>query len=151
MSKRKPARTIKARSASKIRGICRALTHKAAGWGSRPQYQKRSYGACSTAVQEAQSRGYLSLKRGFPNNDGMRSCRNKSNCARTPTDRPASLFNGTIASAATCQLTATYREARSHRRYRLLPSRPNENSTRGTSGLSGSSFGSLPGVKRLVR
>ena len=51
---------------------------------------------------------YRALKSGFPNTDGIRSSRNKSNCALPPTDRPASLFNGTIASAATCQVTATY-------------------------------------------
>src|SRR5262245_62645481 len=51
--------------------------------------------------------GHLSLKSGFPNKDGINSSRNKSNCTLAPTDRPASLFNGTTASAATCQLTAT--------------------------------------------
>lgn len=51
---------------------------------------------------------YRSLKSGFPNTDGMRSSRNKSNCALAPTVRPASLFRGTIASTATCHVTSTY-------------------------------------------
>jgi hypothetical protein len=32
----------------------------------------------------------------------------KSSCALAPIERPASLLSGTIASAANCQLTATY-------------------------------------------
>src|SRR5215813_7533762 len=47
-----------------------------------------------------------SPRSGFPNTDGISSSRNKSSCALTPTERPASLLSGTIASAATCQLTA---------------------------------------------
>src|SRR5215472_15142821 len=96
--------------------------------------------------------GHLSLKSGFPNKDGINSSRNKSNCALAPTDRPASLFNGTTASAATCQLTATYENPGFIVATVFCPrAESNENSTRGTSWFSGSSWGSLPGVKRLVR
>ena len=39
---------------------------------------------------------------------GMRSSRKKSSCARNPAALPASLFSGTITSAANCHATATY-------------------------------------------
>jgi hypothetical protein len=38
----------------------------------------------------------------------MRSSRNKSNCARAPILPLPSVFRGTIASAASCQVSATY-------------------------------------------
>src|SRR5262249_48004986 len=123
-----------------------------------PIYRRANYlsvgvaGSYSVTRSSATVRVYLSLKSGFPNTDGMRSWRNKSNCALPPTDRPASLFSGTIASTATCQLTATYENPGFMVATVFCPrDESNENSTRGTSWFSGSSFGSLPGVKRLVR
>src|SRR4029450_453371 len=93
-----------------------------------------------------------SLKSGFPNTDGISSSRNKSNCALAPMDRPASLLRGTIASAATCQLTATYDSPGFIVAAVFCPrGESKENSMRGTNWFNGSSFGSLPGVKRLVR
>src|SRR5262249_31538198 len=93
-----------------------------------------------------------SPRSGFPNTDGMRSCKNKSSCALTPMERPASLLSGTIASAATCQLTATYDRPGFIVAAVFCPrGESNENSTRGTNWFKGSSFGSLPGVNRLVR
>ena len=67
-------------------------------------------------------------------------------------ERPASLLSGTIASAATCQLTATY-DSPGFIVAAVFCQRgeSNENSMRGTNWFNGSSFGSLPGVKRLVR
>ena len=48
-------------------------------------------------------------KSGFPKRDGISLSRNKSSsCALAPTELPASVLSGTIASTATCQLTATY-------------------------------------------
>lgn len=44
---------------------------------------------------------------GLPNSDGIRSSRNNSTCALPPTARPASLFIGTIASTAICQVPET--------------------------------------------
>src|SRR5262249_8592 len=95
---------------------------------------------------------YLSLKSGFPNSDGINSSRNKSSCALAPIECPALLLSGTIASAANCQLTATYDRPGFIVATVFSPrGESNENSTRGTSWFSGSSLGSLPGVKRLVR
>ena len=66
--------------------------------------------------------------------------------------RPASLLSGTIASAAICQVTATYDSPGFIVALVFSPrSESNENSTRGTSWFNGSRFGSLPGVNRLVR
>ena len=48
------------------------------------------------------------LSSGFPNTAGMRSSRNRNRCARMPIVRPPSLLSGMIASAATCQVSATY-------------------------------------------
>jgi hypothetical protein len=45
---------------------------------------------------------------GLPNTAGMRSSRNRNRCALTPIVRPPSLLSGMIASAATCQVSATY-------------------------------------------
>src|SRR6516165_2006675 len=92
------------------------------------------------------------LKSGFPNSDGISSSRNNSSCALAPIERPASLLSGTIASAATCQLTATYDKPGFMVATVFSPrGETNENSTRGTSWFNGSSFGSLPGVNLLVR
>src|SRR5262245_10807399 len=92
------------------------------------------------------------LKSGFPNSDGISSSRNKSSCALAPIERPASLLSGTIASAANCQLTATYDNPGFIVATVFSPrGESKENSTSGTSWFNGSSFGSLPGVKRSVR
>src|ERR1700730_6415613 len=57
-----------------------------------------------------------------------------------------------IASAATCQVTATYDSPGFIVAEVFSPrGETNENSTRGTSWFNGSCFGSLPGVNRLVR
>src|SRR5215468_5937933 len=45
---------------------------------------------------------------GFPNTAGMSASRNRNKCTRTPIVRPPSLLSGMIASAATCQVSATY-------------------------------------------
>src|SRR5262249_39496321 len=66
--------------------------------------------------------GHLSLKSGFPNKDGINSSRNKSNCALAPTDRPASLFNGTTAFCRYLPTDHDIRQPRIHRRNSLLPS-----------------------------
>src|SRR5215467_13710109 len=92
------------------------------------------------------------LRSGFPNSDGISSSRNSSSCALAPIERPASLLTGTIASAATCQLTATYDKPGFMVATVFSPrGETKENSTRGTSWFNGSSFGSLPGVNLLVR
>jgi hypothetical protein len=92
------------------------------------------------------------LRRGFPNSDGISSSRNKSSCALTPIERLASPLSGTIASAATCQLTATYDRPGFIVAVVFSPrGETKENSTRGTNWFSGSSFGSLPGVNLSVR
>src|SRR5262245_17569864 len=92
------------------------------------------------------------LRSGFPNSDGISSSRNSSSCALAPIERPASLLSGTIASAATCQLTATYDKPGFMVAMVFSPrGETNENSTRGTSWFNGSSFGSLPGVNLSVR
>ena len=48
------------------------------------------------------------LNSGFPKTAGIKSSRNNRSCARAPTERPAAPLSGMIASAATCQVTATY-------------------------------------------
>src|SRR5439155_10547497 len=48
------------------------------------------------------------LRSGLPKRDGMRSSRNKSSWALAPMPCPPSLLSGTITSAASCQVFATY-------------------------------------------
>lgn len=50
---------------------------------------------------------YQWLNNGLPNSEGARSSRKKSNCALPPISCPDALLSGTIASTATCQVTAT--------------------------------------------
>jgi len=87
--------------------VCVALVSDDFGLTTVCRSASRKYQQQSGAVQRTQTAisGYRSLKSGFPNIDGMRPSRNKSNCALAPTVCPASLFRGTIASAATCQVT----------------------------------------------
>src|SRR5262249_1223460 len=92
------------------------------------------------------------LRSVFPNSDGISSSRNNSSCALAPIERPASLLSGTIASAATCQLTATYDRPGFIVAVVFSPrGETKENSTRGYKLVYGSFFGSLPGVNLSVR
>ena len=92
------------------------------------------------------------LNSGFPKTAGIKSSRNNRSCARAPTERPAAPLSGMIASAATCQVTATYERPGFIVAKVLVPGAESKaNSTSGTNWLSGSCFGSLPGVNRLVR
>jgi hypothetical protein len=95
------------------------------------------------------------LKIGRSNSAGIRSSRKNSNWTLAPKLRPASRFSGTMASAATCHVSATYDSPGLAGPPVLCPKlRPiglsNANSISGKSGLSGSPFGGPP-VKRSVR
>jgi len=51
--------------------------------------------------------GFYLLNSGFPNSEGARSSRKRSNWVLPPTPCPDALLSGTIASTANCQATAT--------------------------------------------